>query len=79
MGGLLSQRDYVGQPRVAAPSGYPGKKYYNTCTPKGFRNCGTVLRNPVGVERNAASVTQGSRCAATLGCPTKALWATANG
>ena len=50
-----------------------GENRNNICTPKGFRNCGTVLRNPFGVERNMASLTQGSRYAATLGCPTKVL------
>jgi len=56
---------FGGYPGVATPTIMP--------TLKGLRNFATPLRNPVGVLLSRLFSPQGSRCAATLGCPAQSL------
>jgi hypothetical protein len=60
--------------REAQRSGYPGDAATTTeSTLKGLCNVAPPLRNPFGVNVSRRPETQGSRCATTLGYPTKSL------
>ena len=60
--------------REAQRSGYPGDSATTTqSTLKGLRDVAPPLRNSFGVDVLRRLETQGSRCATTLGCPTKSL------
>jgi hypothetical protein len=67
IGQRLSRRDCVGQPRVVAQRLPWVKDHRKTFTPKRLRNGGATLRNPFGVDRVAAAITQRSPYAALRG------------
>ena len=69
----LSRRDSIGQPRVAAQRLPWVRSRHTISTPKGLRNGLAARRNPFRFERVISFGPQGSRCAATLGYPTKAV------
>jgi hypothetical protein len=64
---LISQRDFIIQPRVARAT--LGQRSVESATLNGLhqRRIGTDGYNPVGVGNYSGSLTQGGRCASTLG------------